>query len=744
MLQEVRSAAFQLENTELLRLRDPREVLRGEAQRLYLLEEFVSENDEHRENYAIPEITEIINRVCRVIEKACEVRGVAQLWGSPPFGPARGSTFCAVLLPPPQHAVDEERLVRLQVGDEAEQEAFTKSGVIIVRGPQVKTQAMSTLRHQKMDLIKKYKQCKEEKELLPNLVKLADCILMEALMASGLQAAEQLRGLFAQFESKQQHKGIFNGVVGFGADNPAATRRLLKESLGGPGATPGPAPGSSGVGDLSLTPSRKDVEDAVLNLISKTAEILISVPRPLQARYLLQYFPPEADGFRHGLDPAAMLRNDEMYNERRSRVFHVIADSYIEADQYAQVFRERRNIYEYVLKFSSEQYMQESRDPAAVIRDLEMLKGWRASVEWLKTNHAVGVVNLDAKHLKSLLQDQTLNIFLAMREQLASLTRATCEEVNKEMQSRAKDMGKRPMQLEDFSLFVRAVQTCRRQKEPLFEQARRVLELYDSLRLYDFRFDVKRDQVPLDDLKEHMSSYDRRLEDAQQHVDQHWPAMIAALEKGLFEKDQELLDVVTELSNPVLFVDPDADPSAVLQRLEGVGARLTRLQGDYTRIVGLQDIFNFPHGQNVNLDQALKDFHMRKVLWESMAHFEEVVHQWVHEMNIPSLNLEEIQSFLNDQLKQSYRLARLYKDDPVAARLGEEVESFKIFEKLLTDVASPALQSQHWEQIFQALNVPVPKDGCASITFKDLLEWGLEDHSEEVDSIVNVAQREYG
>jgi dynein heavy chain, axonemal len=58
-------------------------------------------------------------------------------------------------------------------------------------------------------------------------------------------------------------------------------------------------------------------------------------------------------------------------------------------------------------------------------------------------------------------------------------------------------------------------------------------------------------------------------------------------------------------------------------------------------------------------------------------------------------------------------------------------------------VASPALQLNHWELIFQALNHPMPEGGPAGFTFRDLLLWGLEDHAEEVEGISAMAQREY-
>lgn len=662
LLQEVRAHTAELEALPLVHLRDPRDILRGEGQRLYLLEEFLEENALHREQVVQPSITEAIGKISRAIETTCEA-------------------VCA-----------EERHVRQQVGDEAEQEAFEKSGVILIRGPQVKTHAMSNLKHQKLELIRKYRAFKEERELLPHLIKVADCMCAEALMQAGNSAAQQLLDLFEHFDSKLAHKGLFNAVVSFAHETELGGLKSMPSI-----STFRAAAGNMGpVGALTLTPSKDDIVSAVFGTIDAISDLLGSAPKPLGARFLFPYMP---DFERVGLDVSQMLVHDEFNQGKLRSIDRIMQESFEESDTYSQVFEDRRVIYEFIAGWEAEEYEHEPKDVEVVISDLERLKGWRASVDYLKTNHGVGVLNMDAKQLKAIMIDSTASIFNAMREKLASLARMHCEDACKTLSERNKTLGKRPDRLEEFTAYYTSLLSFRRTREDVLAAGRDVLELYEVLKAYDFRFDVKRDQMPMDDLKEYMVTFEARLEEAQAHVDLHWTTMTAQLERVVFDKDADLLQVVTELSDPALFADPNQDPAAVLQRLQTVGSRLEAIHEEFMRIGQHQEIFNFPRSQNINLDAAMRDFHMRRNLWESMDHFEEMVQHWVQEAPVADLNLEEIVEFLGDTLKQSYRLSKMHKDDPVAARLGEEVESFKEFETLLTDVASPALQLNHWELI---------------------------------------------
>ncbi|CAG9460199.1 unnamed protein product [Pedinophyceae sp. YPF-701] len=581
-----------------------------------------------------------------------------------------------------------------------------------LRGPAAARVSISLQKQQKQERLKTYHRLREEVELLPSLVRMVDYMIAAAGVECAANNAAGLVTMLESFEWKPPsiYKGTFDTIVGF-------TER-----------------------GVTFSPDRYECAEAMAEISDGFVQVAGLIPRPLFMKYLSPFFPESYQ--RRSIDAPDILGQAVAFQEDSATAVALVNQSFDEAAEYVSFLDSKMDMYRFVTQHRDKsRLLQTYTEPQDLVEIMVKLKQWLRGTEQIRNCQVQGVLSVDLRQVKAFLFDHATEIYATARDGLLELARSRTATAIKEVQGAIKDLGRRPERLEDFVAFCTAVEGYDSVIPKLLEQVQRTDHVYEMLAATDFKPDIKKDSLPLETLHEARGELEESLEAANDFIDKNRTRIVQLVERGLSEVDTELLDVVTEL-NRGRYADPDADPEALLETLEDLDVTLSALAEKTATLNGYQRVLGLHVSANTNLEQALRDLAMRNRTWVGMYKLRAMMTQWSH-VEIPELDMESMSVVLEELIHESYKLSKMHRDDPVALRLAEEVDRFKVFQPLLEMVASPALQDRHWKEIFEILGQEQTGAGAAGFTFADLVAAGLQDKQEECESIVSLATKEY-
>lgn len=100
-----------------------------------------------------------------------------------------------------------------------------------------------------------------------------------------------------------------------------------------------------------------------------------------------------------------------------------------------------------------------------------------------------------------------------------------------------------------------------------------------------------------------------------------------------------------------------------------------------------------------------------------------------------------MQNTTDEYSKNNYKMKKQRKDDAVVERLWKFLEEFKMHLPLLVELANPALEDRHWEQIFAIMGSQY--EVGMEFTPRDLIDNGIISKMEEVQAVAAGASKEY-
>lgn len=106
-----------------------------------------------------------------------------------------------------------------------------------------------------------------------------------------------------------------------------------------------------------------------------------------------------------------------------------------------------------------------------------------------------------------------------------------------------------------------------------------------------------------------------------------------------------------------------------------------------------------------------------------------------------SLDPEVMQSSTDEYTKWNYKMGKMRKDDTVVQRLHSYLEEFKLNLPLLIELANPALEGRHWEQVFTIMGSKY--EYGMEFTPRDLVDNGILAKMEQVQVVCASASKEY-
>jgi hypothetical protein len=150
------------------------------------------------------------------------------------------------------------------------------------------------------------------------------------------------------------------------------------------------------------------------------------------------------------------LRRSFAYEEACAAIRAKIITDFNAASTYAEAnFTPYRRIHEHGQTWSEEKFKEKEKRYQPLVREIEKMREYEAELEALKPFHNVGVLNLEARSLKSELLPPVERALLCMKQVLVEIARDMVQGVTKKFARTNVGLQQRPMDVPGFCEFVK-------------------------------------------------------------------------------------------------------------------------------------------------------------------------------------------------------------------------------------------------------------------------------------------------
>jgi dynein heavy chain len=155
-------------------------------------------------------------------------------------------------------------------------------------------------------------------------------------------------------------------------------------------------------------------------------------------------------------------------------------------------------------------------------------------------------------------------------------------------------------------------------------------------------------------------------------------------------------------------------------------------------------LFGLPVTQYEKIGRLLKDFESYKNLWLTAADWMRWQESWMNDALV-NIDPELMATNVQNAYKTMHKAVKYFKDIPgclnVAQEIKQQIEDFRPHIPLIQGLRNPGMRNRHWEQLSNSLGMQIfPK---ANLTFAKCLEMGLQNHTETISKVAEIAGKEF-
>ncbi|KNC55308.1 dynein heavy chain [Thecamonas trahens ATCC 50062] len=438
---------------------------------------------------------------------------------------------------------------------------------------------------------------------------------------------------------------------------------------------------------------------------------------------------------RHLLSPAANARINGLLEAIHATVEADYSAAYFDA----RVLTPLLDIHTYGQQWSMEAYAASKPSAAKLREDLAMVSSWVLAVSRMRKSSVVGMFRVDSTQLKLGLVPVPSCILAEMKEHLAAAAHEACEATLNNMLNTRSKLLRKPDQLRAFAEFVDFVRTTQASRAAFDGAAANVDALYELMRSHNVEIDIP-NRILIEELDAVRDSFDEVVDDAERYAESRLAEMNVSLNKHIASLEHHVVSILSDLYTGD-YVDPEAQPVAVIEELNDVEASLNAAKSKAETFSGWQSLFEVesPHAYD-SLTDAMDVYTMRRTIWSELHAWNDNVASWRSAV-FRTVDTNEVKAAVQTSYAKAFKMAHKLPDDPVVALWKSSVEEFKLHLPLILDLGNPALKPRHWRKIFAALAVPF--SDALRFSLADLFEANVVSIRELVAELSAAASGEY-
>ena len=612
------------------------------------------------------------------------------------------------------------------------------------KGPSSKKQdepkSMAAAKDQEHKRRAALKRAFHEKAMLPDFVRLADYVAVEALVEL---AVASWASFAAELAKPRRQSGILETTVRFAEDGSsfAPTCERIQSVLAG-------------------------AADDLIATLGGVLRILYVKP-PKGTGLKLNAPPPTAElqeEDHRGPNVKEIIRTNPEWIETCEAIHVKIEADFKKAKEYVDVaFEKVWPIYEYSRKWDFEAYQREARTVNALKDELEKVATWEKELEKMRTRQTCGFLEVESRKLRQMLVPIMAEKMDALKRHTQNHARIKCKDQRQKYKAAIAKVTPRPTDLPGFSGLLDKLEEQKMQSRSLVKHTNVVEQMYQILAHHDVRVS-EADAVQLDELRAVQVEYNDAIEQCAAYKDSKLPEMLQFLDSQLVNFQDTVTKLTDELNSPP-YVDLEcfAQPGVVLATLGKIGSRLeslTKVESQLKKqrkLFGLQtsdrkesttgkrkdstaDSMAVKESPLFVVKQAAETFDFVRTLWTMVEHWDTDSETWLND-DFLSQNAKEIARHVTLYKRGAQNMYKKKDQNAVVKRLVELTSDLQDKVPLIRDLGSPFLEKRHWIQIFAKLGA----DECPSdlnFSLAQLFKMGLDDHKAYVSDLAQTAEME--
>jgi dynein heavy chain, axonemal len=284
--------------------------------------------------------------------------------------------------------------------------------------------------------------------------------------------------------------------------------------------------------------------------------------------------------------------------------------------------------------------------------------------------------------------------------------------------------------------------------------------LFDPLRSIVFLLKVKNVSIDLPRIGEHAAldfleqavmQWDNTINKAYRVKESIQPVqniMVEGIKKDAKTFDQNVAKLAKDINQngPFNWLDMSKLKEAYAS-MDKYLSNVNQLDEQCKSINELQDLFELPLSTRNQLNEIINQLKTLKTIWDMVSFVESLFSSW-KQLLWSEINSEDLMEEVKQIEVKMKRFPRISKDWNVLKRLEVEVRIMAKLLPLISDLHSPAIRDRHWKQLVHRISSqsggPSPSISGfgASLSFDDILKLNLQNYSDIVLDVVEIAQKE--
>eukprot|EP00877_Chromochloris_zofingiensis_P008305 jgi/Chrzof1/3728/Cz13g06230.t1 len=403
----------------------------------------------------------------------------------------------------------------------------------------------------------------QDLQVLPNFVRLLDCLVMQTHLDLVTAAAQALKDHLENpgrhvlveiclgregvtFRPSQEDllraisKTLMESLVGVlkeaprPLEDPTLSPLLHQEELTGCTITVNPAL----VRSTSLSGSGAN---SSLNTSRAVAAIAAKYKGSISIPYRISQT-DQSQTQNHGQLTLMVVGDMKLAGIRRA-CDQLVMRSYREAQKVAETLQELHVLFKFARSFDAAEYKSRTQSIAQLRKDTQLLREWQAQLQTVVASQVSGVLQLETDYLKTTYLRTLQLAQAAVAMKAVACARKECGRVIGQLQQLTSELTAQPTKLEEFLIFFLHCQAMRIEKDLQMAAVLKVQDMYGMVSGWGHRLPYN-DQVLLDDLKEASRGFSAALSAANGFIDSRRAGMMALLDrqaKDLLKQVQDLL-----------------------------------------------------------------------------------------------------------------------------------------------------------------------------------------------------------
>ncbi|XP_038627172.1 dynein heavy chain 1, axonemal [Tachyglossus aculeatus] len=155
-------------------------------------------------------------------------------------------------------------------------------------------------------------------------------------------------------------------------------------------------------------------------------------------------------------------------------------------------------------------------------------------------------------------------------------------------------------------------------------------------------------------------------------------------------------------------------------------------------------LFGMPITNYDKLTKMAKQFQNYWALWTTTSDWLRWSESWLNDP-LSAIDAEQLEKNVNESFKTMHKCVKQFKDLPACLEVAEDIQSrievFKPYIPLIQGLRNPGMRNRHWEELSAEIHINIkPK---VNMTFARCLDMKLQDHTETISRVAEVAGKEY-